>query len=310
MINNTENSITNFSVISPRQLFLQEVASHWMFKAANILDQWFFVVLVPVGLIENSLSMAVMAMKHNRHLSTCTYMMAISINDNVLMLLFLHQWLLKNHDLHEVTDIVCKISGPLIFIFVYNGSYQVALMTFDKCFAIIAPHRAMFLCTPKRAKILLCTVFVFIFLFNSPNFYLFGFVVTGCAAAAKQTALVQTYVYLYFVVNGLIPFCSLIIMNSVIIRAVRKSREMHAQPSVNLKDIPGLMIHRVKQAEKQLTIMSLIIAIAHVVLFLPTHLRSIIYQFVTPDATPKTYAGFYFFVHLSFRLFSTYSEMT
>ena len=52
--------------------------------------------------------------------------------------------------------------------------------------------------------------------------------------------------------------------------------------------------------------MSVIIAVAYIILFLPSHIRFIVYQFVVPDSTPTTYAGFYFFIHLSFRLYATY----
>ena len=246
--------------------------------------------------------MVIMGMKHNRHLSTCTYMMSISINDNILMALFLYQWLIKNANIQTLTDLICKILGPSILIFVHNGSYQVVLMTFDKCFAIMAPHRATSFCTPRRAKILLLIAFLFMFAFTSPNFYLHRKVLTDCGGNTIQTPVVQFYVYLTFVVTGLIPFFSLVIMNIIIIRAVRRSRKMREH---NLNDASALRANKMKQVENQLTIMSVIIAVTYVILFLPCHIRFIVYQFVTPDATPTTYAGFYFFVHFSFRLYAT-----
>ena len=292
----------NGTATSPRQLFLQEVTSHWLFKAGSTIDQLWFIILVPIGLIGNSLSMAVMAMKHNRHLSTSTYMMAISINDNILMVLFLYQWLLKNTNIQTLTDTICKILGPLILIFVCNGSYQVVLMTFDKCFAIMAPHKAIAFCTPKRAKCFLVMVFIFMFLFNSPNFYLHRLVIADCAGNTIQTPLVQSYVYISFALTGLAPLISLLLMNIIIIRAVCMSRKMRAQTG----DQRDWFNNKMKQVENQLTIMSVIIAVAYIILFLPSHIRFIVYQFVVPDSTPTTYAGFYFFIYLSFRLYATY----
>ena len=292
----------NSTDIPPQLLFLQEATSHWMFKAGSDIDKWWFLILVPIGLIGNSLSMAVMAMKHNRHLSTCTYMMAIGINDNILMLLFLYQWLLKNTNIQTLTDTICKILGPFILIFVYNGTYQVVLMTFDKCFAMMLPHKAMSFCTPRRAKLMLGIVFVAVFIFVSPNFYLHRLVVADCAGNTVQTPLVQAYVYLSFALTGLAPFVSLVIMNVIIIRAVRMSRKMRAQPG----SASDWSSDKMKQAENQLTIMAVIIAAAYIILFLPSHIRFIVYQFVVPNNTPTTYAGFYFFIHLSFRLYATY----
>ena len=305
MTNYTASLCTNSTEFSQRQLFLQEATSHWMFKAGNAIDQWWFLILVPIGLIGNSLSVAVMAMPHNRHLSTCAYMMAIGINDNILMVLFFYQWLIKNTDIQKLTDALCKILGPFILIFVYNGSYQVVLMTFDKCFAIMAPHKAMAFCTTKRARVLLVMVFLMMFLIHSPNFYLHGLVVTECAAITIQTPLVQVYIYLHFIIAGLGPLCSLITMNVIIIRAVRMSRQMHTQSSRGSKVESEQSFDKRKQIENQLAIMSVIIALANMLLFLPNNIIFIIYQFVVPDETPNSYARFYFLVHLSFRLYAT-----
>ena len=221
------------------------------------------------------------------------------------MALFLYQWLLKNANIQTLTNSICKILGPFILIFVFNGSYQVVLMTFDKCFAIMAPHKAISFCTPKRAKVLLLTAFLFMFAFNSPNFYLHRKVLADCAGNTIKTPLILFYVYLAFAINSLVPFFSLVTMNFIIIRAVRRSRKMRAQTAGNLNDSSVMTANKMKQVENQLTIMSVIIAVTFIILFLPSNVRFVVYQFVKVDATPTTYAGFYFFIHLSFRLYAT-----
>ena len=60
-------------------------------------------------------------------------------------------------------------------------------------------------------------------------------------------------------VTGLVPFFSLVIMNGIIIKAVRMSRKMRAEPG-NQSD---WSIDKMKQVENQLTMMSVIIAVTY-----------------------------------------------
>ena len=316
-MNNTE-SLGVTDEITNEPSFTEQTMAHWMFKAGIQIDKWWFLILVPFGFIGNCLSLAVMAMKHNRRLSTCTYLMAINTNDNICLILFIIQWLVTNTDLITVTDLVCKIHGSLIIIFVYNGSYQVILMTIDKCLAIRFPHKASLFCTPKRAKIALLLSFVFLVIFNSPHFYLTRLVVLDCAGYAVKHPLVEAYVYLSFIVASLIPFVSLIVMNCLIIRAVRKSRKMHLSSCSNLgprnsvseandKVHNNSQVMKMKQVETQLTRMLVLIATVHVILFLPSYIRFVYSQIVDVRGSPDVYAGFFFFVHLSFKLYATNS---
>ena len=278
--------------------FIEQAQQYWMYEVATVIDEWWFLILVPIGFIGNFLSMVVMAMKHNRHLSTCTYMMAISINGNILMCIFLYQWLLKNTNVQQLTDVICRTVAPPMLIFVYNGTFQVILMTLDKCLAVRFPHKALSYCTPERAKILLLIAFFSMLAFNSPHFYLTRFVISDCAAYAVKGKLITAYLYLSFVVTSIIPFISLVGMNFIIIQAVRNSRKLRTQNQDTDQ-------RKMKQVETQLTVMCVIIASTYIILFLPSYLRFILYQIIPPNSSPKTFAGFYLFVHLSFRLYAS-----
>ena len=280
--------------------FIELAQEFTLYKIAEVIDKWWFIFFIPFGFLGNTLSTAVMAMKHNRRLSTCTYMMAISINDNLVMLILLYQWLLKNTEIQILTDLVCKILGSSLFIFVYNGTYQVILMTFDKCFAITLPHKSLSFCTPKRARLMLLITFITMVIFNSPHFYLTKFVVSDCSGYAVKGKLVTMYLYLSFVVTSVVPFLSLVIMNFIIIRAVKKRRQLRRQNT----DSNNTDFKKGKQVENQLTIMCVVIAATFVTLFLPSYARFIAYQVIAPTSSPKTFAGFYFFVHISFRLYA------
>ena len=70
--------------------FMQQVESYTTFKIASFIDTYWFFVLVPVGLVGNTLSFLVMVKPNNRKMSTCIYMRTISFTDNIIMCLCLH----------------------------------------------------------------------------------------------------------------------------------------------------------------------------------------------------------------------------
>ena len=67
--------------------FKKEVETFMTYKVASFIDQYWFPILVPIGLVGNTLSFLVMVRPNNRKVSTCIYMAAISINDNLMMFL-------------------------------------------------------------------------------------------------------------------------------------------------------------------------------------------------------------------------------
>ena len=52
------------------------------YVVASFIDMYWFPVLIPVGLVGNTLSFLVMIKPNNRKMLTCIYMATISVNDN------------------------------------------------------------------------------------------------------------------------------------------------------------------------------------------------------------------------------------
>ena len=98
-------------------------------------------------------------------------MAAISVNDNLMMCMTLHNWLLSVVKIHNWYAWECRFAAFLTMHAVQNSTYQVLAMTADKYIAINWPHKAATLSTPKRAKITVNCIYVFIIVYNVP--YLF-----------------------------------------------------------------------------------------------------------------------------------------
>ena len=100
----------------------------------------------------NTLSLLVMTMKHNRHLSTCVYMSIIAVNDNIVLSVNFHRWVVENTALSIYTDTGCKVIVYLVHVFGSFGAYEIVLMTLDKVIAIKLPHKSAVLCTARKSK--------------------------------------------------------------------------------------------------------------------------------------------------------------
>ena len=162
---NTDRSMT------ARDMFMEKVEAYIAFKIARILSTYGFPVLVPFGLTGNTLSFLVMIKPNNREMSTCIYMAAISVNDNLMMCMALHNWLVVVMKVHERNPAECKIAAFLVLFGLQNTTFQVLAMTIDKFIAIKWPHRAATYSTPRRAKFITTGVTISLVIYNIPHLF-------------------------------------------------------------------------------------------------------------------------------------------
>ena len=280
--------------------FMEEVETFMTFKVASYINQYWFPILVPIGLIGNTLSFFVMIKPSNRKVSTCIYMAAISVNDNLMMCLALHDHLVIEVKLHEMGLWECKITGYFVNFCLQTGTYQVLAMTFDKFVAIKWPHKASTYSTPRRATIILFIIFLCALIYNSPHLLMFNFVRGVCLSYTVGGTVEEIFSLTTFIVNGIIPFSMLIHMNYVIVQTIRKSQKMFRSNA----DTTNKRQKTMKSAENQLTIMLLLVTTFFLILLLPTFVRSIYFSLVERN-TPSKYASSMLFFQITYKLFIT-----
>ena len=160
------------SETTTKDTFMEEVEAYATFKIANFISIFWFPFLVPIDLFGNSLSFFVMIKQNNRNMSTCIYMAAISINDNIMMFVCCHDYLVSVLLIHQVNPIECQLSAYFSLFVLQNGTFQVLAMKLDKYIAIKWPHRAVTYSTPGRAKRITVSLSVFAFIYNVPPLFL------------------------------------------------------------------------------------------------------------------------------------------
>ena len=77
-------------------------------------------MLVPIGLVGNTLSFLVMIKPKNRAISTCIYMAAISVNDNLMMLMATRSWLATELKIYKRNSVECKVTSFLVLLILHS----------------------------------------------------------------------------------------------------------------------------------------------------------------------------------------------
>ena len=251
---------------------MDEVETYSTFKLAGFIDTYWFPVLVPIGLVGNTLSFLVMMKSNNRKMSTCIYMAAMSINDNLMMLMCFHDYFVSTLQIHKWHPLECKCAGFVALFALQNGTFHVVAMTLDKYIAIKWPHKAATYSTPRRAKVIALGLYVSASVYNIPHFFLSSVIGGHCFNFGVRSMITTVYSWLSFVINAVIPFTVLIYMNLVIVKAVRKSRKMFGRPNNEISSRgsnQGTVTSQKtkKHAENQVTIMLLLVTTLFLIYF-------------------------------------------
>ena len=206
--------------------FLLEAGTYMTSKVGKYIDYYWFPVLIPLGLVGNSLSFLVMVKKSNRKISTCIYMAAISVNDNLMMSSAFHYWFVSALNIRIWNFWECKNSVYFAYFSLQCATYQVLAMTIDKYIAIKWPHKAAAYSNPKRVKIAIVIIITSVTIYNLPHFFITTIIQEACYGFSVKSTVTKVYSWLSFVINAVIPFTLLIHMNYAIVKTVRNSRNM------------------------------------------------------------------------------------
>ena len=118
--------------VTTKDTFMEEVELYTTYKIATFINNYWFPFLVPIGLVGNTLSFFVMTKSNNRKMSTCIYMAAISINDNIMMCICFHDYLVSAVQIHNWYDLERKLNAFVILFALQNSTFQILAMTVDK----------------------------------------------------------------------------------------------------------------------------------------------------------------------------------
>ena len=184
---------------------------------------------------------------------------------------------------------------------VQYGTYIICAMTFGKYFAVRYPHKAASFSTPRATKLTIATLFISCIIYNVPRLFSTKISSISQCDAYQGGKWTIYYYWLSFTVNGIIPLCLLIVLNVMIINEVRKRNKQFNNPSQGR----GTM----KSAEKQLTVMSILVTSAFLLLTTPLYIFQMLSFTINWSISPRKYAHYLLISILTSELYYTNSSV-
>ena len=194
----------------------------------------------------------------------------------------------------------CKIANTTLFTTILWSTLLIIVMTFERFYSIIMPHKAASFSTMNRAKITITCILTFGTIYNIPHIFVSANQGRNCVAHTSEAVIGQMYFWFSFVINFLFPFLSLMTMNGVIIHKI--GNRSHLAPSRSEgQDKKSKM----KNSEHQIYVTLLLVTFSFLVLMSPTFACLLYSSIVGIGDTPKTYADFVLFYNVAQKTYYT-----
>ena len=192
----------------------------------------------------------------------------------------------------------------LIYTFISSflvSCYLLIIMTFERFYSIIRPHKAASFNTVKRARIIIVFIFVSGFSFSIPYFFIVDNIGNFCVPNqfASDNGFGELYYWLTEIFIFIFPFLSLLIMNSIIINTLRERSRLNLSAGQGKNQSV-----KVKHSEQQIVTMLLLVSFVFLILNLPVRALVFYLNFSTGN-TPQYYAGLYLFNQIGEKSFYT-----
>ena len=188
----------------------------------------------------------------------------------------------------------CTLAITILFASFLCSMLLIVSMTFDRFYSIIRPHKAASFNTVKRTKIVIICIISFSILYSIPHLFVSSH--NGWQCMPYGNALKKTYgrfyYWLSFTINFVVPFVSLLVMNSVIINTLRKRSRFIDSNST--EENQGS-----KSSERQVYAILLLVTFGFLILSTPAYMLFLYMMVVDFFASPATFATYYIFYNFA-----------
>ena len=299
----------------------QLAQSQIFYKIGRKLNAVWNPILVPIGLACNTLSILVMSLKRNRKISCCTYMTALAVCDNGMLLIAGNNWLILAGYPRLQSALECQLSTCFTIVVTVTASILLISMTLDRLIVVKFPLKARTICTARRAKIVIFISFISTSLYGLPFLKLSGVSRDGleCVIFLKKTLFTQVCTWVTTCLNILLPFTTLLVLNTLIIRTMWNrnvyfdKQKMQPSNDVDIRASPDTSTSTCGNGNKQTTkdtqlvVMLLWVTFTYLALTFPIYLHNSISTIIDYQQSAEKYALNDFSLQLTRNLFRTNS---
>ena len=204
----------------------------------------------------------------------------------------------------------CSIGTYVLWVASLASTVFILSMTFDRFIAIIMPHKAASFNTITRANITIIITIAISVVFNLP--YVYSVTNSGITCVLDTSKKLAMYFWwVTNVVQYMIPFLSLISMNSIIIHKLRMRSKHGLKQEVKVGHDEGQQnkgqgqSSSMRTTDRQTYIMLLFVAFSFLILITPFYLFNAYVSAVDYLSNPKYYAGFHLFYQIMQKMYYT-----
>jgi len=227
--NETSSNVTTINILDPNTSKL--TYNIWLHGG---------IFLIVLGTIGNSLSLAVMMRKNLRRHTTALYLMVLAVVDTAV----LYNWFVRNWtyaisgiDTRLLSVASCKIHTFCSYFFVDFESWILVLVSFERLFAVFAPHRVRNIFTKKSAIIQITATGVFLVIVNLHFFWTQDLENGVCDAIERRYMYFsRVWNWIDFVICSFAPFAIMLSSNVAIITRLVCLQKTKKQSSTNKRN--------------------------------------------------------------------------
>ena len=159
------------------------------------------------------------------------------------------------------------------------------------------PHKSASFNTIKKAKKVIVCVVLFCIAYNIPHLFITSVKGKGCIpfGYGKQVFYGLFYYWLSLIINYIMPFILLIIINSVIIHTLRSRPTFGVQGQSQDEGQQSKM----KSSEKHIYITLLLVSVGFLILSTPSYVFYLLQMMYDINRTPRSSAAFHFFIQIA-----------
>ena len=181
---------------------------------------------------------------------------------------------------------------------IHCSTYLLIAMTFECFYSIVRPHKVASFNTIKRAKFTIGLIYTFSFSYNIP--YLFIADNDGRICIQNKFAAVNVYGELYYwlseVISFILPFVSLLTMNSIIIHTLRQRLKVKLSETVDHSQKMS-QTSRSQNSDRQIFTMLLLVTFGYLILTIPVKCLNFYLNFYSGHIA-YNYAGSHLFYQI------------
>lgn len=216
-----------------------DIAYQKAYNILSLLNLYYVPVVIIVGIVGNTLSCAVFAGTYLHKRSSSYYLAALAVADTGFLLTLGTVWLaMAGTDLTN-KDGWCQILLYVSSVTSFLSVWLIVSFTVERLIAVLFPLQRPYMCTVRRAKIVVVILSV-----SALCIYMFLLRTVGVVTVdgAKECTVKQEFIYTVSVMNLLdtvltliVPFVTLSILNSVIVYQVLIFSKMYRSKVASTK---------------------------------------------------------------------------